>query len=70
MLRRVMLSELPINSRKWRKYATYIVKTPQLTEEEQTLMEQQKVKLAANEEIPEDQLVKEPEPTEEKHLMI
>ena len=34
MLRRVMLSELPINSRKWRKYATYIIKQPELTEEE------------------------------------
>ena len=26
MLRRVMLSELPINSRKWRKYATYLIR--------------------------------------------
>jgi hypothetical protein len=34
MLRRVMLSELPINSRKWRKYATYVIKNPELTEEE------------------------------------
>ena len=39
MLRRVMLSELPINSRKWRKYATYIIKHPELSEEDKLLME-------------------------------
>ena len=31
-----MLSELPINSRKWRKYATYIIRQQSLTEEEKT----------------------------------
>ena len=40
MLRKVMLSELPINSRKWRKFATYLIKTPELTEEELALKEQ------------------------------
>lgn len=54
MLRRIMLSELPINSRKWRKYATYIIRQPTLTEEENNQMEQQKVKIAAGEEVPED----------------
>lgn len=34
MLRKVMLSELPINSRKWRKFAQYVVKQGTLTEEE------------------------------------
>jgi len=70
MLRRMMLSELPINSRKWRKYATYIIRQPTLTEEENTQMEQQKVKIAAGEEVPEDQLIKEPGPVEEKHLKV
>ena len=54
MLRRVMLSELPINSRKWRKYATYKIKHPELTEEEKTLQEQQQAKLKNGEEVPED----------------
>lgn len=34
MLRRVMISELPITSRKWRRYAQYVVQRPQLSEEE------------------------------------
>jgi len=38
MLRRVMLSELPINSRKWRKYAHYVVKHPKLSEEDNAKM--------------------------------
>ncbi len=54
MLRRVMLSELPINSRKWRKYAHYVIKRPELTEEEKVKMEEQKTKIAAGEEIPAD----------------
>ena len=57
MLRRVMLSELPINSRKWRKYAHYVIKRPELTEEEKVKMEEQKTKIAAGEEIPSDQLI-------------
>ena len=65
-----MLSELPINSRKWRKYANYVIKKPVLSEEDQAKMEEQKTKIAAGEEIPEDQLIKEPEATEEKHLSI
>lgn len=65
-----MLSELPINSRKWRKFATYKIKTPELTEEELALKEQQQLKLQNKEEVPEDQLVKDPEPFEEKHLQI
>ena len=58
MLRRVMLSELPINSRKWRKFATYIIRHPELTEEEKVQFEQQQTKLANNEEVPEDQIIK------------
>lgn len=42
LLRRVMLSELPINSRKWRKYATYIIKQHTLTEEEQKVFDEQR----------------------------
>ena len=34
MLRRAMISELPITSRRWRKYAQYVIQRPQLTEEE------------------------------------
>lgn len=54
MLRRVMLSELPINSRKWRKFATYMIKNPELTEDEKTLKESQDLKIKNGEEVPED----------------
>jgi hypothetical protein len=33
MLRRAMISELPITSRKWRKYAQYVIQRPELTDE-------------------------------------
>ena len=31
--KRIMISELPLNTRKWRKYTQYIIRRPQLTEE-------------------------------------
>jgi hypothetical protein len=34
MLRKVMLSELPINTRKWRKYAQYVLNYPKLSEQD------------------------------------
>jgi len=40
MLRRAMISELPITSRKWRRYAQYVVQTPQLTVEEREKREE------------------------------
>ena len=70
MLRKVMLSELPINSRKWRKFATYIVKHRDLTEEEKALKEKHRVMISNHELIPADQLMKIPESTEDKHLKI
>jgi hypothetical protein len=33
-LKRVMLSELPQNTRRWRKYIQYHIKRPELTEEQ------------------------------------
>ena len=70
MLRRVMLSELPINSRKWRKYATYLIRQPELTEEEQAQKEAQQARIEKGEEIPEEELIKDPVAVEEKHLKI
>lgn len=70
MLRRVMLSELPINTRKWRKYAQYVIKYPEVTEEMKTAMEEQKIRIDNGETIPEEELVKKPEPFEEKHLKV
>jgi hypothetical protein len=49
MLRKVMLSELPINSRKWRKYATFVVKHRELTEDEKVLKEKHRLMLQKNE---------------------
>ena len=65
-----MLSELPINTRKWRKYAQYVIKYPEMTEEQKTAMEEQKIRIENGEVIPEEELIKEPEPIEEKHLKI
>ena len=70
MLRRVMLSELPINTRKWRKYAQYVIKYPELSEADKTALEEQKIRLENGEVIPEEELIKEPEPIEEKHLKV
>jgi hypothetical protein len=41
MLRRAMISELPISSRKWRRYAQYVVQTPALSEDEKEKKEEQ-----------------------------
>jgi hypothetical protein len=70
MLRRVMLSELPINTRKWRKYAQYVIKYPELSEADKTTMEEQKIRIENGETIPEEELIKQPEPVEEKHLKV
>ena len=40
MLRRVMLSELPLNARKWRKYSQFVIKKEELSEADATLREQ------------------------------
>jgi len=40
MLRRVMLSELPLNSRKWRKYSQFVIQKPELSEEDQKKMQE------------------------------
>jgi hypothetical protein len=32
LLRKIMLSELPINTRKWRKYVQYVLQYPKLSE--------------------------------------
>jgi hypothetical protein len=66
MLRRVMISELPITSRKWRKYSQYVIQRPQLTEEEREKFEDQKKRREMGEEIPAEDLMKEPEPYEER----
>ena len=66
MLRRAMISELPIASRKWRRYAQYVVQRPQLSEEEKERQEEQQKRIELGEEIPAEELVKDPEPYEER----
>ena len=66
MLRRAMISELPINSRKWRKYVQYVVQRPPLTDDEREKLEEQQKRLEQGAEIPEEELIKEPEPYEEQ----
>lgn len=66
MLRRAMISELPIASRKWRRYAQYVVQRPQLTEEEKEKQEEQQKRVELGEEIPAEELIKDPEPYEER----
>ena len=61
-----MISELPISSRKWRRYAQYVVQTPALSDEEKEKREEQQKRIELGEEILEDELIKEPEPYEER----
>lgn len=65
-----MLSELPINTRKWRKYATWIMQYPELTEEQKVLQQTQKEKLARGEEVPEGELIKDAVPYDDRHVKI
>ncbi len=41
-LKRVMLSELPQNTRRWRKYIQYHIKRPELTEEQKLKQQEQR----------------------------
>lgn len=70
VLRKVMLSELPLNTRKWRKYATFVMQYPELSEDQKALQTVQKEKLAKGEEVPEGELIKETAPFDERHVMI
>jgi len=66
MLRRAMISELPITSRKWRKYAQYVVQRPELTDELKEKQEEQQKRIDLGEAIPDEELVRDPEPFEER----
>jgi len=66
MLRRAMISELPIASRKWRRYAQYVVQRPQLAEDEREKLEEQQKRIELGEAIPEEDLIREPEAYEER----
>ena len=69
-VRRAMISELPANTRKWRKYTQYQIKRPELTEEQKVKKEEQERKIAAGEVIPESELILNPEPYEEKIVKV
>ena len=49
MIRRVMLSELPMNTRKCRKFAQYIMIKPELTEDDKIQQQEQKIRLEKGE---------------------
>lgn len=68
LLKKIMLSELPINNRKWRKYSQYVTTHPKLSESDQVLQATQKQRIANGETIPEVDLIKEPAPIEEKQF--
>ena len=61
-----MISELPITSRKWRKYAQYVIQRPELTDEQKEKQEEQQKRIDLGEAIPDEELVKDPEPYEER----
>lgn len=69
-LKRVMLSELPQNTRRWRKYIQYHIKRPELTEEQKLKQQEQRQKIAAGELIAESELIQDPEPYEEKTTLV
>jgi hypothetical protein len=41
LAKRAMISEIPIVSRKWRRYAQYIISTPQLSNEDKEKQDDQ-----------------------------
>jgi len=69
-VKRVMISELPANSRRWRKYIQYHVKRQELTEEQKALKSEQAKRIALGEFIPEAERIKDPEPYEEKTIGV
>lgn len=69
-IKRVMLSELPANTRKWRKYTQYQVKRQELTEDLRLKKDDQDRKRAAGEIIAEQDLIRDPEPYEEKTVKV
>ena len=64
--KRVMISELPLNTRKWRKYAQFVIRRPQLTEELKIKREEQEKRIKLGEIIPDSELIRDPEPYEER----
>jgi hypothetical protein len=70
MLRRVMLSELPINTRKWRKYAQFVIKKGELSEADAKLREEQQEKLRNGETVPEEEIIDAPDSYEEKEFRL
>ena len=55
-----------MNTRKWRKYTQYVIRKPELTEELRAKKEEQAKRMQLGEQIPEEDLIREPEPYEEK----
>lgn len=69
-LKRTMLSELPANTRRWRKYIQFHVKRAELSEEQKALKAEQVKRLALGEFVPEAELIRDPEPTEERTVSV
>ena len=69
-VRRAMLSELPANTRRWRKYIQYALRKPELTEEQRLKKEDQEKRVAAGEFIPEAEMIREPEPYEDRLVKV
>lgn len=69
-LKRAMISELPANARRWRKYVQFHVKRPELPEDQRLKKEDQDRRIAAGEVIPEGELIREPEPFEERIVKV
>jgi hypothetical protein len=65
-LNNLFKSEFHLVTRKWRRFGIYEVRRPELTEEQRILKTEQEQRIAQGEEIPEDQLIVEPEPYEER----
>jgi hypothetical protein len=61
-----MLSELPINTRKWRKYSQFVLKRDELSEADLKLREEQQEKMKNGETIPEEEIIELPDQYEEK----
>ena len=64
LYRKILLTELAIDLRKWQTYSQKVTKLDQLTEEQLAKQTEQKEAIEKGEEIPTEDLIKDPEPYE------
>ena len=59
---KILMTEIVIDLRKWQTYSKTVTKLDELTEEEQAKKQEQQEAIERGEEVPEEELIKDPEP--------